>query len=138
MLAKSQIGYLSNSELTYCNRIKILIFKITQYRYPACLCKFPKNAQMMDICERCKKVVKSMNENLIDAAVDQLLDFNASIPLSHYVTFNGNKIRYTNIPDCKKGLYAFWLTNNDGIVETLNRSLEIKGPGNKHYPFWTI
>ena len=82
-----------------------------------------------------------MNENLIDAAVDQLLDFNASIPLSHYVTFNGNKIKYTNIPDCKKGLYAFWLTNNDGIVETLNRSLEIKGPGNKHYPFtwdWNV
>ena len=82
-----------------------------------------------------------MNENLINTAVDQLLDFNASMPLSHYVTFNGNKIRYTNIPENELGLYAFWLTNNDGIVETLNRSLEIKGPGNKYHPFtwdWNV
>lgn len=71
-----------------------------------------------------------MNENLINESVNQLLDFNASKPLSHYVTFNGNRIRYTNIPSKEKGLYAFWLMNNDGIVEKLNRSLEIKGPGN--------
>jgi len=82
-----------------------------------------------------------MNENLIDAVVDQLLDFNTSKPLSHYVIFNGNKIRYSNIPENELGLYAFWLTNNDGIVETLNRLLEIKGPGNELYPFtwdWNV
>ncbi|WP_452223711.1 hypothetical protein [Lacinutrix chionoecetis] len=71
-----------------------------------------------------------MNEDLINETVDNLLDFNASKPLSHFVTFNGNRIRYTNTPDNEKGLYAFWLTNNDGDVERLNRSLEIKGPGN--------
>lgn len=43
--------------MKFKEKIKILIFKITRYRYPACLCKSPKNAQMMDICERCKKVV---------------------------------------------------------------------------------
>ena len=43
-----------------------------------------------------------MNDNLINETVNQLLDFNTSKPLSHYVTFNGNKIRYTNIPECKK------------------------------------
>lgn len=82
-----------------------------------------------------------MNENLIDAVVDQLLDFNTSKPLSHYVIFNGNKIRYSNIPENELGLYAFWLTNNDGIVEKLNRSLEIRGPGNKPYQFiwdWNV
>ena len=71
-----------------------------------------------------------MNDNLINETVNQLLDFNTSKPLSHYVTFNGNKIRYTKVPKEKKGLYAFWLLNNDSIVEKLNRSLEIKGPGN--------
>lgn len=48
-----------------------------------------------------------MNENLIDAVVDQLLDFNTLKPLSHYVIFNGNKIRYSNIPENELGLYAF-------------------------------
>ena len=82
-----------------------------------------------------------MNKKLIDSVVDQLLDFNTSKPLSHYVTFIGNKIRYTKFPKEKKGLYAFWMLNNDGILEKLNRSLEIKGPGNKYYPFtwdWNV
>lgn len=82
-----------------------------------------------------------MNENLIDTVADQLLDFNTSKPLSHYVIFNGNKIKYSNIPENELGLYAFWLKNDDGIAQKLNRSLEIKGPGNKPYPFtwdWNV
>jgi hypothetical protein len=82
-----------------------------------------------------------MNENLINETVNQLIDFNTSKPLSHFVTFNGNKIRYSNIPENELGLYAFWLTNNDGIAQKLNRSLEIKGPGNKPYSFtwdWNV
>lgn len=82
-----------------------------------------------------------MNENLINETVNQLLDFNTSKPLPHYVTFNGNKIRYTNVPNEKKGLYVFWLMNNDGDVEKLNRSLKIKGPSNKLYSFtwdWNV
>jgi len=34
-----------------------------------------------------------MNDNLINETVNQLLEFNIPKPLSHYVTFNGNKIR---------------------------------------------
>jgi hypothetical protein len=82
-----------------------------------------------------------MNEDLINEAVSLLLDFKSSKPLSHYVTFNGNKIRYTKVPKEKKGLYAFWLLNNVGDVEKLNRSLKIKGPGNKLYSFnwdWNV
>ena len=82
-----------------------------------------------------------MNENLINETVNRLLDFNTSKPLSHYVTFNENKIRYTNTPDNETGLYAFWLMNNDGIADKLNRSLKIKGPGNELYSFtwdWNV
>lgn len=82
-----------------------------------------------------------MNENLINKTVNRLLDFNTSKPLSHFVTFNGNKIKYTNTPDNEKGLYAFWLLNNNGDVQKFNRSLEIKGPSNKLFPFtwdWNV
>ena len=82
-----------------------------------------------------------MNEDLINETVDKLLDFNASKPLSHFVIFNGNRIRYTNTPENEKGLYAFWLMNSDGIAEKLNRFLKIKGPGNVLYSFtwdWNV
>jgi hypothetical protein len=82
-----------------------------------------------------------MNEKLIDSSVNQLLNFEISKPLSHYVTFKGNRIRYKNTPENELGLYAFWLLNDDDTVKDLERSLIIKGPGNKYYSFtwdWNI